>query len=140
MIRTEDMNLLMAAAYLQSARAHLDNLAARLRSVPQAREVMVSFAPREYRSGLTLEAYVEAEMANGSALLWWLEMRAEEDFAIEAAIALTDEQGQRTLENLADVRASSLPEALRAFADAAERLASRADPAAILFGKADAAA
>lgn len=140
MTEAPQKEILLTAAYLEAARTHLHNLAHGLRRRVDVADVFVHFAPREYASGLAIETYVEAELSDGRALLWWLEMKDGPEFRVEASLALTDEQGQRSLETVWESGAVSLSEALRAFAAAAELLARRIDVSAILNGSAPAAA
>lgn len=131
MIQKTDYNILLIAAYFEAARAHLERLATVLRRRPEITDVFVHFAPREYASGLMIETYVEAELTDGRALLWWLEMGVGPECRVEAALAVTDNTGQRTLETVQESVSTSLPEALRAFAAAAESLAQHSDVTAI---------
>ncbi len=140
MIETSHHEILLTAAYFEAARTQLDNLAAKLRRYSDVSDVYVHFGPREYDSGLLIETYVEAELTDGRALLWWLEMRDGPDYRVEAALVLTDEEGQRTLQTIQEQEVASLPETLRAFAAAAESLALRSDVSAILHSVASAAA
>src|SRR5258708_39797547 len=127
MIEAPEKEILLTAAYFEAARTQLHNLAAALCRRMDVADVLAHFAPREYASGLAIETYVEAELGDGRALLWWLEMKGESEYHVESSLALTDDSGQRTLETVWANDATSLSDALRSFATASELLPMRTD-------------
>ena len=69
-----------------------------LESVPGIKGVTRALEFRAYKSGTMLEAYVEAELAEGKALCWWLDVSwNDQHWRIEPSVLVNDTQGQRVL-------------------------------------------
>ena len=66
-----------------------------LRSRPEVIRVLHSFECRKYGEGVGFEGYVDAELHNGRAVCWWLEVHwSEERWLIESRILVNSDQGQ----------------------------------------------
>ena len=103
---------------LRSNEVLLSNLAQSLRFSPGVISVHTGLDLRNYRSGTVVEAYVEAEMGNGCAVTWWLDIRERKhEWEFEASILGTDAQGQFTLRRLPTSLVLNIESAPKAFFD-----------------------
>jgi hypothetical protein len=81
----------------------LITLSQSLRARPDVIQVLHSLEARNHQSGAALEGYVDAELANGKAICWWLDASWQgEHWAIETSILVNDDQGQHKLKDFKD--------------------------------------
>jgi hypothetical protein len=72
----------------------LSELARALRGQPVVRSVVSGISPRRYADGDRIECYVDAELASGNAVGWWLEFRfADGSWIVESSVQHNTERG-----------------------------------------------
>lgn len=82
-----------------------------LRSRPEIIRVLHSLECRKYGTGVGLEGYVDAELKNGKAICWWLEVHwNEEKWLIESRILVNSDQGQDTIKEFPEKVSGTLDE------------------------------
>ncbi len=82
-----------------------------LRAKPSVREVLRNYDIRKYEGIPTLEAYADAELANGTALSWGIELRYEENYwIVEAALRKNHRDGQDVLQEFPEIRTDTFEE------------------------------
>jgi len=80
-----------------------DDFARQLRSRSEVSSVVSSLHPQQYSVESMLECYVDAELVNGKAICWWLEVTWDNTtWHIETRVLVNDEQGQYTIKEFPD--------------------------------------
>ncbi|MBA3752750.1 MAG: hypothetical protein H0X01_01080, partial [Nitrospira sp.] len=103
------MNIRQAYERLKEHRDALRTLAHSMQVNPDVLTATSELALRAYLTGDIIEAYVDVELKNGEALTWWAEIFPKEDvWVMEVSLAVTDEDGQRTLKEYPVVEARSV--------------------------------
>lgn len=89
----------------------LITLAQSLRADPEVVEVKRGLDCRNYESGLTLEEYVEAELKDGMAVCWWLDVHQEERrWLISGSISVNGDAGHLLIKDFPGGAASTVDE------------------------------
>ncbi len=83
--------------------------------------------PARYPSGDRIECYVDAELASGNAVGWWLEFREAGSWIIESSVRLSTEAGQDELVGLPTRYAVEDTELIEEIDGAADMLIATAD-------------
>lgn len=74
-----------------------------LRSKTEVIRVLHSLECRRYSTGTVLQGYVDAEIQNGKAICWWLEVHwGEGKWVIESRVLVNSDQGQETAKEFPD--------------------------------------
>jgi hypothetical protein len=74
-----------------------------LRSKSTVIRVLHSFECRKYATGAMLQGYVDAEVQNGKAICWWLEVHwGKGKWVIEFRVLVNGDQGQETIKEFPD--------------------------------------
>ena len=82
-----------------------------LRLNPVVTHVLHSLECRKYATGTVLQGYVDAEIQNGKAICWWLEVHwGEGKWIIESRVSVTDDQGQDTIKEFSDKASETFSE------------------------------
>jgi hypothetical protein len=85
----------------------LSELARSLRDTEGVKSVETAMAARRYSSGDRIEWYVDAVVASGNSVGWWLEIRLEADtWVIEASVRHNTEFGEDELLGIETRRAN----------------------------------
>jgi hypothetical protein len=80
-----------------------------LPSMPGIRTVSHGFSCRAYKSGTSLEAYVEADLEDEKVICWWIEVGwNREEWRIEPSVLVNDDQGQRVLRDFPEKRPKTI--------------------------------
>jgi len=99
------------------------DLSQTLRASPSVTAVVRGFDCRGYQSGTTVEAYADAELANGQSICWWLEITwNEQHWLIHTSVLVNDEHGQRPYKEFADRNPTTLDEFVVQLEDAYSEL------------------
>ena len=86
----------------------LIQLAGKISKLPEVGKLTDEFEFRDYRTGPRLEAYIDAELTDGVALTWWLDLDwSSEAWIINASIILTTDQGRDPLMEYPEKEVSS---------------------------------
>jgi hypothetical protein len=86
-------------------------LAAKVRNQANVTRVIHNLECRQYQSEFCIEGYVDAELHDGNAVAWYLEVRwNDEVWVIESRILVNDPQGQYTLKQFPDKIIKTLDE------------------------------
>ncbi|MCW3094439.1 MAG: hypothetical protein JWL77_57 [Chthonomonadaceae bacterium] len=94
----------------------IETLALSMRKHPSVVGTHSGVELRHYESGPIIEAYVEAELSNGNAVTWWLDVRPSgKAWSFEARILGNDDRGEITLHVFPTVAASSVQGCVKAF-------------------------
>ena len=92
----------------------LIKIAGDLRKRSTVRSVQHNFQLRAYRTGHVLECYVDAELHNGKAIGWWLEVQSTElDWLIRHSVRLNHSDGEDAIQQFPDVHVESLDDLLK---------------------------
>jgi hypothetical protein len=79
------------------------------RAVPGIKGVNRVLDCRAYKSGTMLEANVEAELKDGNAVCWWLDVSwKQEEWHIEPSVLVTDDESQRVLRDFTEKRPKTI--------------------------------
>jgi len=72
-----------------------------LRGSPYVAAVVRGFDCRDYQSGITIEAYADAELTSGQSICWWLEVTwNEQHWVIHTSVLVNDEQARDLTKSL----------------------------------------
>lgn len=94
----------------------IETLALSMRKHPAVVGIHSDLELRHYDSGPIIEAYVEAELSNGNAVIWWLDVRScGKVWNFEARILGNDDRGETTLRVFPTIAASSVQACVKAF-------------------------
>ena len=108
---------------LASSNEKLTKLAQLVRGQHEVIRVVNSLECRKYLTGSMLEGYVDAELRNGKALCWYLEVRwSDASWIIDTQILINDSEGQVTAHQFENRTAYTLQEFLKLFDEAVEEL------------------
>src|SRR5471030_295124 len=89
------MNSIEVHRLLTKSRAPIDVFAECLRHTPGVIDVHVSIDQPDYSD--SVEAYIDAELANGCCITWWLDVQEEQGrWRLSPRITGNDSQGQFT--------------------------------------------
>jgi hypothetical protein len=81
----------------------LISLSETLRSHPAVVRALRGFDCRYYQTGVMVEWYVDAELQNGYAMSWWVDLSwTETNWVIEAKILINRDQGQEVLKEFSE--------------------------------------
>jgi hypothetical protein len=84
-----------------------------VQSYPEVLHVQHALGLRSYQTGPVVEAYVDAELASGNAVGWWLEIHWDKArWLIESSIRLDHEGGEDTITAFPPRKAVTLTELL----------------------------
>jgi len=99
-----------------------------LRTRPEVVRVLHSLEARKHPSGAALEGYVDAELNNGKAICWWMDVYwKEEQWIIECSILLQTDEGQQVIKEFPEKTASSIEEFVNRLDEATRELTSNTD-------------
>jgi hypothetical protein len=87
---------------LASFNSSLIDLAQSLQLKPEVIQVRNNLECRKYRTGTLIEGYVDAELRNDKSLCWWIDIRWNGEWIIDARILLNDSEGQETIYKFQD--------------------------------------
>jgi hypothetical protein len=80
---------------------------------------LIDFEDQAFR----LVEYVDAELSNGRAISWQLEVTVMLDkFVVEADVSMIHEKGQDRIENVADYQCPTTPDGISSILETTERL------------------
>jgi hypothetical protein len=104
----------------------LISLSETLQSHPAVVRALRGFDCRYYQTGVMVELYVDAELQNGYAMSWWVDLSwTETNWIIESKILINRDQGQEVLKEFPD----KSPETLKDLIDQLkETISTLADP------------
>jgi hypothetical protein len=92
----------------------LIDLSVKLRFRPEVTDVLQDVYLRLYRSGPTVEGYVDAKLRNGKGICWWLEITWDENtWRVETRVMISNliiDEGSSDLIRFKDKQAKTLDE------------------------------
>jgi hypothetical protein len=109
---------------LAEAQSALQNLWNEVRERPEVTAAVYAIEFRNYSYGQGLEAYVDAELRNGKAICWFLEVVWPDDsWDVQAEVLVNDQFGQLSLHPFPPRSIRSLDELISTLKLETERLA-----------------
>lgn len=115
-MRFNDRDVYQVLDSMALAREALNDFATKLERSTSLGSVTSAIDLRRYGSELVWEAYVEAELPNGTGLCWWLELRHQNhQWRVEAKVLAQTSAGQETVVPVMDqvlTSAAAIPGAI----------------------------
>jgi len=110
-------------AVVAAANEQLIDLAVKLRLRPEVKGVVCDMDCRRYGTTPRIEYYVDAELRNGRAISWGMEVGFDgETWSVEADVRVQHEQGQDLLREWSPIHAVDLSELTSAMSSAVDTL------------------
>lgn len=124
-MNTENKQALELLGGIARSNEMLITLSQDLRTMPEVVRVLHSLEARNHPSGAALEGYVDAELHNGKAICWWMDVYwKEEQWIIDCSILVQTDEGQQVVKEFPEKTASSIEEFVNRLDEATRELTS----------------
>src|SRR5262245_60343784 len=124
----ESKSVVAMLAAIADVNRRIGELALRARSRPEVNGVSHGLECRKYDTGTRVEGHVDIELVSGRALCFWLDVAWDDArWVVDSRVSLIRSGEQDTMFEFPERYAASLPECLKAMADASAELFSSPD-------------